>query len=40
MIMLKRSIVLTQKKVGLLKLITNSVILQEKVINLTDHLEP
>jgi len=36
MIMQKLSIVHTQKKVGLLKLITNSVILQEKAINLTD----
>jgi hypothetical protein len=36
MIMQKLSIVHTQKKVGLLKLITNSVILQEKAISLTD----
>jgi hypothetical protein len=37
MIMRKQSIVLTQKRAGLSRLITSSVILQEKVINLIDH---
>jgi len=39
MIMLKQSIVLTQKRVGSSKLITSNVISQEKAINLTDHPE-
>ena len=37
MIMRKQSIVLIQKRAGLSRLITSSVILQEKVINLIDH---
>ena len=39
MIMPKQSIALTPKRVGSSKLITSSVILQEKVINSTDHPE-